>query len=54
MNDERALRVLLVDDNEMGSELLAEFLALSGLEARCERRRRAAAGRHVRPRSSAG
>lgn len=35
MNDERALRVLLVDDNEMGSELLAEFLALSGLETRC-------------------
>ncbi|MFY3083354.1 response regulator [Achromobacter xylosoxidans] len=35
MNDARALRVLLVDDNEMGSELLAEFLALSGLETRC-------------------
>ncbi|MFD4841650.1 response regulator [Achromobacter sp. NPDC058515] len=31
----RAIRVLLVDDNEMGSELLAEFLALSGLETRC-------------------
>ncbi|WYX53318.1 hybrid sensor histidine kinase/response regulator [Achromobacter xylosoxidans] len=35
LNDARALRVLLVDDNEMGSELLAEFLALSGLETRC-------------------
>ncbi|WP_315137982.1 response regulator [Achromobacter marplatensis] len=31
----RAIRVLLVDDNEMGSELLAEFLALSGVETRC-------------------
>ncbi|WP_238531871.1 response regulator [Achromobacter arsenitoxydans] len=31
----RPLRVLLVDDNEMGSELLAEFLALSNLETRC-------------------
>lgn len=35
MNEARALRVLLVDDNEMGSELLAEFLAMSGLETRC-------------------
>ena len=35
MNDVRAIRVLLVDDNEMGSELLAEFLALSGVETRC-------------------
>ncbi|MFY2641570.1 response regulator [Achromobacter deleyi] len=35
MNDARTLRVLLVDDNEMGSELLAEFLAMSGLETRC-------------------
>lgn len=35
MNDVRAIRVLLVDDNEIGSELLAEFLALSGLETRC-------------------
>ncbi|MBB1628433.1 response regulator [Achromobacter sp. UMC71] len=35
MNEARSLRVLLVDDNEMGSELLAEFLALSGLETRC-------------------
>ncbi|QVQ26770.1 response regulator [Achromobacter deleyi] len=35
MNDVRAMRVLLVDDNEMGSELLAEYLALSSLETRC-------------------
>ncbi|MNK42869.1 Transcriptional regulatory protein SrrA [compost metagenome] len=35
MNGVRASRVLLVDDNEMGSELLAEFLSLSGLETRC-------------------
>ncbi|MNS44211.1 Response regulator MprA [compost metagenome] len=35
MNEVRAVRVLLVDDNEMGSELLAEFLALSGVETRC-------------------
>jgi len=35
LNEARSLRVLLVDDNEMGSELLAEFLALSGLETRC-------------------
>ncbi len=35
MNEVRAMRVLLVDDNEMGSELLAEFLALSNLETRC-------------------
>ncbi|CAB3736893.1 MULTISPECIES: response regulator [Achromobacter] len=35
MDEVRAVRVLLVDDNEMGSELLAEFLTLSGLEARC-------------------
>jgi len=30
----RALRVLLVDDNDMASELLAEFLTLSGIEVR--------------------
>jgi CheY-like chemotaxis protein len=35
LNEVRAMRVLLVDDNEMGSELLAEFLALSNLETRC-------------------
>jgi len=35
LNEVRAVRVLLVDDNEMGSELLAEFLALSGVETRC-------------------
>jgi CheY-like chemotaxis protein len=35
LNEARPLRVLLVDDNEMGSELLAEFLALSNLETRC-------------------
>lgn len=35
MNNVRAIRVLLVDDNQIGSELLAEFLALSGVEARC-------------------
>ncbi|HAP24229.1 MAG TPA: response regulator [Achromobacter sp.] len=35
MNEVRAMRVLLVDDNEMGSELLAEFLALSNVETRC-------------------
>ncbi|WMD20655.1 response regulator [Achromobacter seleniivolatilans] len=35
MNDARSIRVLLVDDNEIGSELLAEFLALSGVETRC-------------------
>lgn len=35
MDDVRAMRILLVDDNEMGSELLAEFLSLSALETRC-------------------
>lgn len=35
MNDVRTIRVLLVDDNEIGAELLAEFLTLSGLETRC-------------------
>lgn len=35
MDEVRAVRVLLVDDNEMGSELLAEFLTLSGLETCC-------------------
>lgn len=34
MNNVLAVRVLLVDDNEVASELLAEFLAISGLETR--------------------
>ncbi|WP_251863622.1 response regulator [Achromobacter sp. Marseille-Q4962] len=34
METEPPMRVLLVDDNEVSAELLAEFLGLSGVQAR--------------------